>query len=396
MQTSAQRDSAQCKLLALTAVLFVAYLCVAIPLATVPVYVTHRLHLGAGWAGLAVGIAFLSTILTRGHAGAISDRHGAKIAVVRGLTLYVSGALCSLISGLSALDPVSAYGVLILGRLLLGLGESLVGVGIIAWGIGTVGPQHSGRVIAIIGIAIYAALALGGPLGLVLESYVGFASTMGVAALLPCFGLIAIWPMAGVTPQGGGLRPAFTTVIGRIWAHGCVVCAQGIGFAAIGSFFALRFLQHGWQHAGFGLTAFGAGFVLVLILCGNLPDRIGGIPVAMGSLAIEGVGQFLIWSAPEASVALMGAFLTGLGCSMIFPAMGREVVKLVEPQLRGVAIGGFSAFQDLAYGLTGPLAGLLAARAGYDAPFLIGGVAALAGLCIVLRLGYRSRVATCD
>ena len=127
------------------------------------------------------------------------------------------------------------------------------------------------------------------------------------------------------------------------------------------------------------------------ILFGHLPDRIGGLPVAIVSLAVEAFGQALIWQAPSPVAALAGAFLTGLGCSMIFPAMGREVVRLVAPQLRGTALGGFSAFQDLAYGLTGPVAGLLADRAGYGGVFLIGAGAALAGLAIALRLRSLSR-----
>jgi MFS family permease len=108
--------------------------------------------------------------------------------------------------------------------------------------------------------------------------------------------------------------------------------------------------------------------------------------VAIGSLAVETLGQVLIWSATDPVLALVGAFLTGLGCSMIFPAMGREVVRLVEPHLRGTALGGFSAFQDIAYGLTGPVAGLLADRAGYSGVFLIGAGAAAAGLVIALSL----------
>jgi MFS family permease len=122
----------------------------------------------------------------------------------------------------------------------------------------------------------------------------------------------------------------------------------------------------------------------VRLVCGHLPDRIGGAPVAIVSLAVEACGQYLLWLAPGPLPALFGALLTGLGCSMVFPAMGTEVVKLVPPQLRGTAVGGFAAFQDLAYGGTGPLAGLLADRTGYALVFLIGGVAATLALCITI------------
>jgi len=172
----------------------------------------------------------------------------------------------------------------------------------------------------------------------------------------------------------------------RIWLHGAIVCLQGIGFAAIGAFFVLYFLHQGWAPAGLGFTAFGGGFVLVRVLFGHLPDRFGGLPVAVGSLAVEAVGQFLIWGAHDPALALAGTFMTGLGCSLVFPAMGREVVHLVEPHLRGLALGGFTVFQDLAYALTGPLAGLLADRAGYGSVFLVGGIAAGAGFLLAAAL----------
>ncbi|MCK0197712.1 MFS transporter [Ancylobacter sp. 6x-1] len=380
------RDPAQGRLLLLAGILFLSYLCVAISLPVVPVYVSGELGLGNVWAGLAVGIAFLSTILTRGFAGSLSDRHGAKVAVGRGLGFYVVGAAASALTGMMAGTPLAGYAVLIAGRLLIGLGESLVAVGIIAWGIGLVGPARSGKVLALVGAALYGALAVGGPIGLALFERLGFAGAMAVSAALPCLGLLAIAPLAGVPVVSAKARPSFLRVVGRIGPHGAIVCLQGIGFAAIGAFFALYFLDRGWAHAGLGLTAFGGGFVLVRMLFGHLPDRIGGLPVAIGSLGVEAVGQAMIFAANGPALALLGAFLTGLGCSMIFPAMGREVVRLVEPHLRGTALGGFSAFQDLAYGLTGPVAGLLADRAGYRSVFLIGAGAALAGLAVALWL----------
>ena len=387
------RDPSQGRLLLLTAILFISYLCVAMSLPVVPLYATGTLGLSNGWAGLAVGIAFLSTILSRGYSGGLADGRGAKLAVQRGLGFYIAGALASLLSGLALQAPAAAFLVLIAGRLLLGLGESLVAVGVIAWGIGLVGPARSGKVLALVGAALYGALAVGGPIGLALFDRLGFAGTMAVAAILPCIGLAAIARVPAVAPHPGRERPPFWSVVGRVWLHGLIVCLQGMGFAAIGAFFTLYFRSQGWGFAGLGLTAFGVGFVLVRVLFGHLPDRFGGLSVAAVSLAVETVGQLLIWTAHEPVQALIGAFLTGLGCSMIFPSMGREVVHLVEPHLRGTALGGFAAFQDLSYGLTGPLAGILADRAGYGSVFLVGGVTAALGIAITVLLRSRQLAA---
>jgi MFS family permease len=355
-------------------------------LPVIPVFVTQALGLNNVWGGLGVGIAFLSTILTRGYAGAVADRRGAKLAAARGLLFYAAGSLISLSVGPLSTSPLAAYGVLLVGRLLLGLGESLVGVGVITWGIGLVGPTRSGKVLALVGTALYGAFAVGGPIGLMLYKQFGFIQTMAISTAVPLIGLLAIWPIAGVAPHPQAHRPPFLRVIGKIWWLGSIVCLQGIGFAAIGAFFALFFLSRSWGYAGLGLTAFGGGFVLVRALFGHLPDRVGGFPVAIGSLAVETVGQVLIWNAGSPAMALSGALLTGLGCSMIFPAMGREVVHLVDPHLRGAALGGFAAFQDLAYGLTGPTAGVLADRAGISSVFLIGATGAALGLLIALQL----------
>lgn len=386
MALPSTRDPAQGRLLLLTAVLFISYLCVAISLPVVPIHVASRLGFSNAWAGLAVGVVFLATIVTRAYAGTLSDRRGAKQATTHGLVFYVAGALISLVSGLLPDAPWLAYGVLIAGRLLIGLGESLASVGVVAWGVGIVGPARSGKVLALIGAALYGAFAVGAPIGLALFDRFGFSGTMAVCAALPCLGLLAVRYVGGVAAHPDAKRPSYWSVIGTIWQHGLIVCLQGIGFAAIGAFFALHFIDKGWSHAGLGLTAFGSGFVLMRLTLGHLPDRIGGLPVAIGSLAIEAIGQILIWSAADPGVALAGAFLTGIGCSMIFPAMGREVVHLVSPQLRGTALGGFAAFQDLAYGLTGPLAGLLADRAGYGSVYLVGGAAAAVGFVVALRL----------
>lgn len=394
MTSAPARDPAQRQLRLLATVLFISYLCVGMALPVVPIHVTQQLGLSNAWAGLAVGIAFLSTVASRGFAGSLSDRRGAKLAVRRGLIFYAAGALMSAAAGLASLGAWPALAILVGGRLLLGLGESLVAVGVISWGIGLVGPARSGQVLALVGAAIYGAIAVGGPIGLVLFERLGFAVVMAISAGLPVLGLLAIRRVDGVAVLAGARRPSLWRVVGSIGPHGAIVCLQGIGFAAIGAFFTLHFLQQHWQLAGLGLSAFGGGFVLMRMVFGHLPDRIGGLRLAMASLAVEAAGQLLIWGASHPATALVGALLTGLGCSMIFPAMGREVVNLVAPAMRGTALGAFAAFQDLAYGLTGPLAGLVADRAGVSKVYLVGAAAAAAGLVIAIGLHRAARTSS--
>lgn len=389
--TALSQDIPSRRLSWMTLVLFLVYLTVAMAMPAVAVRVSHTLGMGNTASGLAVGIAFLATILSRGWAGRLADERGGRPCLYLGLAFYLAASLCCLASAATVLPREASYLVLLAGRLLLGLGESLTLLGMLAWGMTLMGPARSGKVMALVGMGMYGAFALGGPLGLWLLERLGFAGLMAVCAALPVAGAAMLARTPGEPPARQGARPSFRQVLGRIWGPGAVVFLQGIGFAALGAFFPLYFIAMGWQGAGYGLSCFGLGFVLVRLLFGSLPDRIGGLPVGAISLAVEAVGQALLWLAPSPALAFAGALLSGAGCSMVFPAMGLVAVRRVPPYLRGTAMGGFAAFQDLAYGATGPLAGVIADRFGHAWVFLVGSLAALAGLALVAAMWLRPR-----
>ena len=250
--------------------LFLSYLCVAISLPVISVFVTEQLHFGNALAGLAVGVAFASTIVTRGLAGRLADHRGSKTCMIQGLVIYALAALVCGASSWPGLAPMVAYAILIAGRLLLGVGESLTVVGLIAWCFGVMGPKHSGLVFALVGMALYGAFAIGSPIGIALFDWGGFGGVMAACALFPLIGLAMVLPVKAVAPHVGE-RPPFWRIIGRIWEPGVALALSGVGSATIGAFVPVHFLHEGWPHAGLGLTCFGGAFVLVRILADRCP-----------------------------------------------------------------------------------------------------------------------------
>lgn len=367
--------------------IFLFYLSVALPLPVVSVFAVKELGLANWLGGLAVGISFLSTILSRKYAGYFADVVSGKKCTTIGLLLYMGAAVICAAASLHGLSSGAAYAVLIAGRLVLGFGESMALVGLLGWHFSLIGHQHSGKILAVVGMAMYGAFAAGGPLGLLIYKTSGFAMLMAVSFLFPIVGYAMLRDLGDVRVQSGrDKREPFMRTVGRIWRLGTVVGLQGVGFAVIGAFIPLYFLSKGWPYAGFCLTGFGAGFVFNRITFGHLPDKIGGVLIAVVSLAVETAGQCLLWLGPGVAFALAGALLTGLGCSMVYPAMGVEVIRRIPPELRGTGFGAFAAFQDVAYAFSGLIAGLLADHFGFPVVFLFGATAAFMGIIMTLTI----------
>lgn len=154
------------------------------------------------------------------------------------------------------------------------------------------------------------------------------------------------------------------------------------------AFSSLLSVERGWTPVWILFTAFAAALVAARLFFGHLPDKLGGALVGGISAAIEAVGLALIWAAPSLSLATVGALLTGFGYALVYPSLGAEAVRRVPLESRGLAMGAYSTFLDVALGFGSPALGLLAGIGGLSSIFLASALLVLGTIFFAVRLGY--------
>ena len=364
---------------------FICYVSIGLPLAVLPPFVHLRMGYSTVLAGLAISVQYVATLASRPWAGRISDRMGAKVAVLWGMaSCTASGALLIAAATLANLHWLS-FVVLIASRLVMGVGESLGATGATLWGITATGHENTARVIGMNGISTYGGMAIAAPLGVVLDQHWGMSS-IGILTILICsISFVLAWYKDPVTVEPGEHLP-FAHVLGRVAPHGMALALGGVSYSVLATFVTLFYAFRHWDGAALCLTAFGVGFVFVRIFFVRSINRFGGFPVAIVSLAINALGVLLLWQAVAPGMAMIGSAIAGLGFSLVFPAIGVEAVKSVPEFNRGTALGVYTAFADVSFFLVGPIAGAIIGFFGYASVFLFALISVLAGLGIVLVL----------
>ncbi|AUT48308.1 MFS transporter [Achromobacter sp. AONIH1] len=364
---------------------FICYLAIGLPLAVLPGYVHGQLGYGSVLAGLAISVQYAATLLSRSHAGRMADTVGPKQTAVVGMAACAVSGVFLLLAYAFERSAWLSLSAIIASRLALGFGESWVGTGAATWAIARVGPLHTARVISWNGICTYGGLALGAPLGVYLEREWSMGALGGAVLLLGLAGLGLALARKAVAVVGGH-RMAFKSVVLRVFPHGMALGLGSVGFGTLAAFVALYYASRSWEGAAHALSAFGCAFIGVRLLFAGTITRYGGFRVAQVSFLVEAAGLALLWLAPSTGLALMGAALTGCGFALVFPAIGVEAVARVPAGSRGAALGAYSAFLDLALGVTGPVAGYISGGFGYPAIFLSAALAVLVGFGIATGL----------
>lgn len=219
-------------LLPIMGVVLVAFLVIGIALPVLPLHVHHDLGLSTFVVGLVTGSQFAASVISRVWSGHYADSKGAKRAVVVGLLMAVTGGLLYLLSLAFVATPPLSAAILLGGRALLGGAESFVITGAVSWGLALAGPANTGRVIAWVGMAMFAALAFGAPVGTAPYTLGGFTAVAFATIVFPLITVLLVAPLTPVAVQRGA-QTGLMKVLGAVWLPGFGSALSTVGFGAM-------------------------------------------------------------------------------------------------------------------------------------------------------------------
>ncbi len=376
------------------------FLAIGAVLPILPRYVTEELNAGDVAVGIVVGIFAITALIGRPIGGRLADRRGRK-------TVYTAGVVICIVAGLLLYLPFGLAGLLF-ARLVLGLGDGWVFTVGVTWIVDLAPEERRGQAIGMFGLAIWGGLTFGSVIGQGVYALGGYDAVWAFAAIAPTLGLL----VSRVVPEGVPQRQPVNEEVAAaelgssvVASHGAPVEARAegswfqrfvprealrpgaalalanLGYGTMAGFVVLLLDQRGIGHGATAFTVFAGSVVVTRLLLGRLPDRVGPRRTALGAGIVEGFGLAAVGLAQSLPAALAAAALMGMGISLLFPSLAVLVVDRVPDDRRGAAMGAFTAFFDLGFGLGAPFAGLVASAAGGDYPtaFYVGGALCVAG-----------------
>ncbi len=328
--------------------------------------------------------------------GPLSDLFGRKRGLTAGLCIF---ALGSTISALSF-----TYGSLFAGRVVTGLGASMLSLNTLAYAADFFPYEVRGRAMAWIVSSYFAALIFGVPIGSWIGDRMGWNAVFAVAAITAIVLVLGTqWFLPAHVSAGQSARNADALLLDPVRNYADFLrTSKTLGAllsslcASAGTMGFLAFLGV-WLHDGFGIAgrqiglvflAAGMAALLASPFAGQLSDRIGKrlqFIASNAALAVLllilpdlrwGLWLFLVFGA----LSLAAAFRQG--------PMEALLTEVAPPRVRGSFVALKNSFSQLGIGLAASLSGVLFERKGYVAVCLLCAIAnllAAASMAIFVR-----------
>lgn len=334
--------------------------------------------------GVSIGVFAIAALVLRPVVGWASDRYGRRPLLILGGVVTV----VALVGHLAALTLPAFIAV----RALLGIGEALFFVAIVAAVADIAPPARRGEAINIGSLAVYLGLGIGPFIGETVLEAAGFTTVWIVAAGLGVVAtalsvLVPETAPAVLAARATGARRPMTERARLIHPAGLLpgflILTGAWGMAGFFAFIPLVADDAGMGGAGLPLAVYALIVCILRIAFASLPDRMGAARLSGSALAVSALGLAVIAVAPGGPGVMAGTIVFACGIAFMFPALMALAVARVDESERGSVVGTTSAFLDLSFGLAPAVMGLVADAAGFPAAFLLAAAVAALGSGVI-------------
>jgi len=357
------------------------FLAVGAVLPILPRFVKGPLDSSDLAVGIVVGAFAIAAVVTRPLAGRAADARGRRAVFTWGtLAVALGGALYFVPGGIPSL---------LVARLALGAGEGLIFTAGMAWVVDISPEDRRGQIIGIFGLSIWTGLSAGPAIGEGLFALAGYDAVWAFSVISPLLGALVARRI--VDEHRGAVPDQRRSLLPRAALRpGMALALAAVGNAAVVSFIVLHLETRG-GHGTVAFICFAVAVVGSRLLGSRMPDLFGARRSAALAALVEAIGLAIIALAGDWPVAALGAAFVGVGWSLLFPSLALMVVTDAGERRRAEALGTYTAFFDIGFGIGAPLCGAVILIGGYPAAFWVGAGFAIAGGLMTLAGAPRVR-----
>jgi len=313
--------------------------------------------------GFIVGLTAFAAIAARPPIGRVMDRHGRRRVILLGGVINVLA--CALYLGIHAIGPL-----VFVVRILHGFAEAMLFSSLFTLAADLVPAARRTEGLAWFGASGMLPIALAGLLGDALLARFDYPSLFACSLVLAAASLALSFPLreqAVASGSGEASRGFFAALAQRdllpLWWIG-IVFSFGIASVFI---FTKTFVMHtGVGSVGSFFSAYAGAAIVVRVVGGWLPDRVGPVRVLVPSLGVLCVGLGLLAFAATPASLVVAGLCSGVGHGFAFPTLSSLVVTRAREADRGSALAIFTALFDAGVLVGGPTLGALIQAVGYS------------------------------
>jgi DHA1 family solute carrier family 18 vesicular amine transporter 1/2 len=343
--------------------------------------------------GVLMGSAAVVPMAAALAAGGLIDRYGGRQVFLVGTGAFLAAAML-FVSGL--VSPESAFVLLLVPRVLQGIGLAFVLPAALSLVPALVGDAGLGTALGLVGMGANVSLAVSPPISLALLDEFSLRAVAAAAIVAVVAGAVLLWPLnvAGVrgNPAGSGDPPgrrlsAFRPAWSDAWRGPLLLSLLFVAHWGVVTGYLPQRAEANGADVGLFFTADALAIMALRVPGGYLAGRLGPRPVILAGILVTLASLVILLPSPTTLLLVLSGLGTGAGGALILPPVTLELSNRSTDADRGSAFALFQvAFSaGIALGSIGlaPIVGAV----GFEVALAVGiaGCAAAGAVAIVDR-----------